>query len=82
MLRGQWERSLSAGAQATLIPRLPLRVGLATDFSQVALAGGLGVYVGPVRLDLSYTALTLAAGDGAIASLSISVWPGVSSRQP
>jgi hypothetical protein len=81
-LREQWERSLSAGAQTTLMRRVPLRAGLATDFSQVALAGGLGVYVGPVHLDLSYSALTLAAGDGAIASLSISVWPGVSSRQP
>lgn len=49
---------------------------------QVAVAAGLGVYVGPVHLDLSYGTLTLAAGDGTIASLSISVWPGVSSRQP
>ncbi len=81
-LREQWDRSLSAGAQATLIPMLPLRAGLATDVAQVALAGGLGVYVGPVHVDLSYATLTLAAGDGAIASLSISVWPGVSSRQP
>ena len=81
-LREQWDRSLSAGAQMTLISLLPLRAGLATDFSQVALAGGLGVYVGPVHLDLSYGTLTLAAGDGTIASLSISVWPGVSSRQP
>ena len=41
-----------------------------------ALAGGLGVYAGPVHLDFSLTTMTLAAGDGIIASLSISVWPG------
>ncbi len=81
-LREQWDRSLSLGAQATLISMLPLRAGFATDFSQVALAGGLGVNLGPVHVDLSYTSLTLAAGDGAILSLSVSVWPGVSSRQP
>jgi hypothetical protein len=81
-LREQWDRSLSLGAQVTLISVLPLRAGLATDFSQITLAGGLGVYVGPVHVDFSYSTLTLGAGDGAIASLSISVWPGVSSRQP
>jgi len=75
-LREQWNRSLSAGAQVSLISVLPLRAGLATDFSQVALAGGLGIYAGPVHVDLSYSTMTLAAGDGAIASLSISVWPG------
>ena len=75
-LREQWDRSLSAGAQVSLISALPLRAGLATDFSQVALAGGLGIYAGPVHVDLSYSTMTLAAGDGAIASLSISVWPG------
>ena len=75
-LREQWDRSLSAGAQVSLISVLPLRAGLATDFSQVALAGGLGIYAGPVHVDLSYSTMTLAAGDGAIASLSISVWPG------
>ena len=76
-LREQWDRSLSAGAQVSLISALPLRAGLATDFSQVALAGGLGIYAGPVHIDASYSTMTLAAGDGAIASLSISVWPGV-----
>ena len=81
-LREQWDRSLSVGAQATLIPILPLRAGFATDFSQVALAAGLGVYLGPVHVDFSYSTLTLAAGDGTIASLSISIWPGGSSRQP
>jgi hypothetical protein len=75
-LREQWNRSLSAGAQVSLISVLPLRAGLATDFSQVALAGGLGIYAGPVHVDLSYSTMTLAAGDGAIASLSVSVWPG------
>ena len=43
----------------------------------MALAGGLGVNLGSVHVDLSYNTLTLAAGDGAIASLSISVWPGL-----
>jgi len=75
-LREQWGRSLSAGVQVSPISVLPLRAGLATDFSQVALAGGLGIYAGPVHLDFSLTTMTLAAGDGLIASLSVSVWPG------
>ncbi|KPK60426.1 MAG: hypothetical protein AMS21_09455 [Gemmatimonas sp. SG8_38_2] len=75
-LREQWDRSLSTGVQLSLISALPLRAGLATDFSQVALAGGLGIYAGPVHIDASYSTMTLAAGDGAIASLSVSVWPG------
>jgi len=74
-LREQWNWSLSAGAETTLVSWLPLRAGLASDFSQVALAVGLGVFVGPVHVDLSYSSLTLAQGGGSIVSLSISVWP-------
>ncbi|MEE9133233.1 MAG: hypothetical protein V3U13_06710 [Gemmatimonadota bacterium] len=76
-LREQWDRSLSAGAQLNLISALPLRAGLATDFSQVALAGGIGIYAGAVHLDFSLETMTLAAGDGLIAALSVSVWPGM-----
>jgi hypothetical protein len=79
-LREQWDRSLSAGAETTLLSWLPLRAGLASDFSQVALAVGLGVFVGPVHVDLAYSSLTLARGDGAIVSLSLSIWPGAGSQ--
>jgi hypothetical protein len=74
-LREQWGRSLSVGAQANVLRRVPLRAGIATDFSQVGLAGGLGVRLGRVYIDASYSSLTLGAGDGAIISLSISIWP-------
>ena len=73
--REQWDWSLSAGAETTLLSWLPLRAGFSSDFSQVALAVGLGVFVGPVHVDLAYSSLTLARGGGSIVSLSISVWP-------
>ncbi len=53
-----------------------------TAYDAVRLGGEMPDEVPMTITDRAYTSLTLAAGDGAIASLSISVWPGVSSRQP
>jgi hypothetical protein len=76
-LREAWERTFSTGAEVRFLSMLPLRAGLATDFQQVAIAGGLGIYAGPAHLDFSIGTLGLAAGDGVVAAISVSVWPGM-----
>ncbi len=75
-LRSRWDRTVSAGGELRLISALPLRVGLATDFSHFAYTGGLGIYMGPVHIDLSAGRWGVVGGDGVVAALSISVWPG------
>jgi hypothetical protein len=75
-LRSRWDRSLSAGGELRLLSALPLRIGLATDFSHFAYTGGLGIYMGPVHLDLSIGRWGVVGGDGVVAGISISVWPG------
>lgn len=75
-LRARWERQLSVGGELRPISVLPLRLGLATDFNNLAITGGLGIYAGPVHLDLSVGRWGIGAGDGVAAALSISVWPG------
>lgn len=75
-LRSRWERSLSAGGELRLLSALPLRVGLATDFSHFAYTGGLGIYMGPVHLDMSIGRWGVVGGDGLVAAVSFSIWPG------
>jgi hypothetical protein len=75
-LRSRWQRHLSAGAELRALSFLPLRAGLATDFEQFAIAGGLGIYAGPVHLDLSAGRWGLGVGDGASLAVSLSIWPG------
>ncbi|UCC73291.1 MAG: hypothetical protein JSV86_01620 [Gemmatimonadota bacterium] len=75
-LRSRWDRALSAGGELRLLDALPLRVGLATDFSHFAYTGGLGAYVGPVHLDLSVGRWGVVGGDGVVGAVSISIWPG------
>lgn len=75
-LRSRWDRSFSAGGELRLLSALPLRVGLATDFSHFAYTGGLGIYMGPVHLDMSIGRWGVVGGDGLVAAISFSVWPG------
>jgi hypothetical protein len=75
-LRARWERQLSVGAELRPISVLPLRVGLATDFNKLAIAGGLGIYAGPAHFDLSAGRWGIGAGDGVALAVSVSIWPG------
>jgi hypothetical protein len=75
-LRSRWDRTLSAGGELRLLSALPLRVGLATDFSHFAYTGGLGIYMGPAHLDMSIGRWGVVGGDGVIAAVSFSIWPG------
>jgi hypothetical protein len=75
-LRSRWERTLSTGGELRLLSALPLRIGLATDFSHFAYTGGLGIYMGPVHLDMSIGRWGVVGGDGLVAAVSLSVWPG------
>lgn len=75
-LNARWERQLSAGAELRLVSALPLRVGLATDFGSLAFTGGIGLYAGPVHLDIAAGRWGIGAGDGMALALSLSVWPG------
>lgn len=75
-LRSRWERTLSAGGELRLLSALPLRVGLATDLSHFAYTGGLGIYMGPVHLDMSIGRWGVVGGDGLVAAVSFSIWPG------
>jgi hypothetical protein len=75
-LRARWERQLSVAGELRPISVLPLRLGLATDFNNLAITGGLGIYAGPAHLDFSIGRWGIGSGDGVAAALSISVWPG------
>lgn len=74
-LRTRWDRSLSVGGEWVPIDALPLRVGVATDFKNLAVTGGLGLYISVVHLDFSFGRWGFAVGDGAAVSLSLSIWP-------
>ncbi len=76
LLRTGWSRSFSVGVEFRPISVLPLRAGLATSFSQAAYSGGLGIYAQFVHLDFAVARRGLTGGDGLVAALSISVWPG------
>ncbi len=75
-LRSRWERTLSTGGELRLLSAIPLRIGLATDFSHFAYTGGLGIYTGPVHLDMSIGRWGVVGGDGLVAAISFSLWPG------
>jgi hypothetical protein len=75
-LRARWERTLAVGGELRPTDVLPLRAGLATNFEQVAVTGGLGIYAGPVHLDFSIGRWGVLGGDGIVGALSLSVWPG------
>jgi hypothetical protein len=73
-LRASWDRTFAVGGELRLIPALPLRAGLATDFSQLAYTGGLGIHSGPVHTDFAIGRWGVAGGDGLVTALSISIW--------
>ncbi len=75
-LRTRWDRTISVGAELALFGAVPLRAGLATDFSDFAYTGGMGVYAGPAHLDFSIGRYGVPGGDGVVGALSISIWPG------
>ncbi len=76
-LRSGWERSVAVGAELRPTRFLPLRAGVATDFTGLAYTGGLGLYSGPVHTDISVGRWGVLGGDGIVAALSISIWPGM-----
>jgi hypothetical protein len=44
-------QQVGVGVELRLIPFIPLRVGYNTDFSGSTISGGVGLKLGPVRLD-------------------------------
>lgn len=74
-LRTRWNQVLSLGGELMPFKILPLRAGLATDFSALAITGGLGIYAGPLHIDGAIGSWAVTGGGGTVASLSISVWP-------
>ncbi len=74
-LRSRWDRTVAAGGELRLTNMLPLRVGLATDFSHFAYTGGLGIYAGPFHVDLAIGRWGVVGGDGVAGAVSISFWP-------
>ncbi len=75
-LRARWQRTVALGAELRPARVLPLRAGLATDFSQLALAGGFGLYLGPAHADLAIGRWGIVGGDGVVVAFSLSIWPG------
>ncbi len=76
-LRAGWERSAAVGAELRPVQFLPLRAGVATNLEGVAYTGGLGIYSGPVHLDMSVGRWGVLGGDGLAVALSLSIWPGM-----
>ncbi len=76
-LRAGWERQFAAGAELNALAFLPLRIGVGTNFEDVAYSGGLGVYAGPVHFDIALRRQGIPGGDGLAGAFSISVWPGM-----
>jgi hypothetical protein len=77
-LRSLWERSLAVGGEFYWVRRLPLRVGVSTDFSQMALAAGAGLELGVFHADFAVGRWGAVNGEGATVALSVSFWPGKS----
>ena len=71
-LRAGWDRLIATGAELALVPNIPLRIGLGTNFEDIAYAGGLGIYGGPVHFDIA----ARRQGGGLALAISLSVWPG------
>jgi hypothetical protein len=76
-LRARWERQIAVGGELRLTNILPLRAGLATDFNNLAITGGVGIYAGPVHADFAIGRWGIGGGDGVVAAASISIWPGM-----
>ena len=74
-LLSRWDHTLSAGAEFVPLAAFPLRAGLATDFSHMAVTAGIGAYLKAIHIDLAIGDWILLEGDGIVASLSISLWP-------
>ncbi len=74
-LRNQWDRSLALGGEFSWVRRVPLRAGVATDFSELALTAGAGLRLGVFNADLALGRWGLARGEGAVVALSLSFWP-------
>jgi hypothetical protein len=74
-LRSRWDHTLSAGGEFVPLAAFPLRAGLATDFSHMAVTAGIGAYLKAIHIDLAIGDWILLEGDGIVASLSISLWP-------
>ena len=74
-LRNQWDRSLAIGGEFTWLRSVPLRAGVATDFSELALTVGAGVRLGVFQADLALGRWGLARGEGVVVALSLSFWP-------
>jgi hypothetical protein len=74
-LLNEWDRSLALGGEFTWLRHVPLRTGVATDFSELALTLGAGLWLGVFHADLAVGRWGLARGEGLVLSLSLSFWP-------
>ncbi|HSG80849.1 MAG TPA: hypothetical protein VLC48_01260, partial [Gemmatimonadota bacterium] len=74
-LRGVWDHTLAVGGEFDLIRVVPLRVGLATNFSQLAITAGAGLWLGVFHADLALGRWGIVKGDGVSLALSVSFWP-------
>ncbi|MGD8699501.1 MAG: hypothetical protein PVJ43_09435 [Gemmatimonadales bacterium] len=75
-MRNQWDRSFAVGGEFTWVRRVPLRAGVASDFSELSLTVGAGLRAGILQADLAVGRWGLARGEGAVVALSIALWPG------
>lgn len=74
-LRNQWDRSLAVGGEFSWLRPVPLRAGLATDFSELALTAGAGVRLGVFHADVAFGRWGLVRGEGIVAAVSLGFWP-------
>jgi hypothetical protein len=74
-LKNQWGRSLAVGWEFSWLRTVPLRAGLATDFSELALTAGAGLRLGIFQADVALGRWGLARGEGVMVSLSLAFWP-------
>lgn len=74
-LRNQWDRSLAVGGEFSWLRPVPLRAGVATDFSELALTAGAGVRLGVFHADVAFGRWGLVRGEGIVAAVSLGFWP-------
>ncbi len=74
-LKARWDHTAAAGAEFVPLSAIPLRAGLATDFSRVAVTGGFGLYLQAIHLDFAIGRWGLLQGDGLELALTFSLWP-------
>jgi hypothetical protein len=74
-LKSEWNRSLALAGEFSWVRQVPLRAGVATDFTELALTAGAGLRLGVFHADVALGRWGLARGEGAVVALSLSFWP-------